>query len=73
MAGHFWKKRLFGKTFFTTVLSITREMSETKSKNPGKMCRLIFLNIHPQYNANNVIKILHLFTRNVKPYIQLHI
>ena len=38
MADQFWKKRLFNKTFFASVLTIAREMSKTKGKNPNKMC-----------------------------------
>ena len=41
MASHFWEKRLFGKTFSTSVLTIAREMPKTKEKNPGKICQLI--------------------------------
>ena len=37
MASHFWEKRLFGKTFSTSVLTIAREMPQTKEKNPGKI------------------------------------
>ena len=37
MAGQFWKKRLFSKTFFTSVLTIAREMPKTKGKNPDKI------------------------------------
>ena len=48
MAGQFWKKRLFIKTFFTSVLPIAREMPKTKGKNPDKMCWLIFMKICSQ-------------------------
>ena len=30
MAGQFWKKRLFIKTFFTLVLTIAREMPKNQ-------------------------------------------
>ena len=42
------EKRLFSKTFFTSVLPIAREMSKTKGKTPDKMCQLIFLTIYSQ-------------------------
>ena len=32
------EKRLFSKTFFTSVLTIARAMTKTKGKNPDKMC-----------------------------------
>ena len=48
MAGQFWKKRLFIKTFFTSLLPIAREMRKTKGKNPDKMCWLIFMKICSQ-------------------------
>ena len=32
MAGHFWKKRLFSKTFFISVSTIVREMPKIKKK-----------------------------------------
>ena len=32
------EKRLFSKTFFTSVLTIARKMPKTKRKNPDKMC-----------------------------------
>ena len=41
------KKRLFSKTFFTSVLTIATEMPKTKGKTPDKMCQLI-LKIYPQ-------------------------
>ena len=48
-AGQIWKKKkTLQKTFFTTVLTIAREMAKTKGKNPDKMCQLIFLKIYPQ-------------------------
>ena len=31
------EKRLFSKTFFTSVLTIARKMPKTKRKNPDKM------------------------------------
>ena len=41
MAGQFWKKKHLSKTFFTSVLTIAREMPKTKGKNPDKMSQLI--------------------------------
>ena len=32
------EKRLFSKTFLTSVLTIAREMLKAKGKNPDKMC-----------------------------------
>ena len=48
MAVKFWKKRLFGKIFFTSGLTLAREMLKIKPKNPGNMCQFIFLKIYPQ-------------------------
>ena len=45
MAGQFWKKRLFSKTFFTSFLIIARELPIAKGENSGKMCQLFFLKI----------------------------
>ena len=42
------EKKTLQKTFFTSVLTIAREMAKTKGKNPDKMCQLIFLKIYPQ-------------------------
>ena len=42
------KKKTLQKTFFTSVLTIAREMAKTKGKNTGRMCQLIFLKIYPQ-------------------------
>ena len=39
MAGQFWKQKLFSKIFFTSVLTIAREMPKAKGKNPYKMCQ----------------------------------
>ena len=47
-------------------------MPKTKEKSRDKMYQLI-LKIYPQQNRNNYVKILYIFTENVKPYIQLHI
>ena len=62
MASRFWEKSLFGKTFFTSVLTIAREMPKTKGKNPGKICQLI---------SENIPRIKQ--TMTFKLYIQLHI
>ena len=32
------EKRLFSKTFFTSVLTIATEIPKTKGKNPDKLC-----------------------------------
>ena len=40
------KKGLFGKTFFTSVLTIAREMPKTKGKNPDKMCDKMRQNLY---------------------------
>ena len=48
MAGQCWKKRTLQNTFFASILTIARQMSKTKGKNTGKMCRLIFLKIYQQ-------------------------
>ena len=40
-ADQFWKKRLFSKTFFTSVLTTAREMPKTKGKIPDKMYQLV--------------------------------
>ena len=42
------EKRLFGKIFFTSGLTLAREMPKIKPKNPGNMCQFIFLKIYPQ-------------------------
>ena len=42
------KKKTHQKAYFTSVLTIAREMAKTKGKNPDKMCQLIFLKIYPQ-------------------------
>ena len=47
MPGQFWKKILFSKTFFASVLTTAKEMPKTKGKNPEKMCQLIFQKIYP--------------------------
>ena len=39
------EKKTLQKTFFTSVLTIAREMAKTKGKNTDKMCQLIFLKI----------------------------
>ena len=44
----FWKKKTLQITFFTSVLTIAREMEKIKVKNPDKMCQLIVLKIHTQ-------------------------
>ena len=47
-----WQTRsgkTFQKTFFTSVLTITREIPQKiKGKNPDKMFQLIFLKTYPQ-------------------------
>ena len=48
MAGQFWKKKTHQKAYFSSVLTIAREMAKTKGKNPDKMCQFIFLKIYPQ-------------------------
>ena len=42
------EKKTLQKTFFTSVLTIAREMAKTKGKNSDKMCQVIFLKIYPQ-------------------------
>ena len=41
------EKKLFKETFFTSALTIGKEMPKIKKKNPGKMYQLIFLKICP--------------------------
>ena len=36
------------ETFFTSVVTIAREMPKTKGKNPDKMCQLISLKMYSQ-------------------------
>ena len=42
------KKKTLQITFFTSVLTIAREMAKIKVKNPDKMCQLIVLKIQTQ-------------------------
>ena len=58
------KKRLFSKTFFSSVLTTAREMPKTKGKNPDKMCQLIFRKIYPPQWKQ--------WHKNVKSYWKLH-
>ena len=44
----FWKKKTLQTKFFTSVLTIAREMAKIKVKNPDKNCQIIVLKIHPQ-------------------------
>ena len=37
------EKKTLQKTFFTSALTIAREMAKTKGENPDKLCQLIFL------------------------------
>ena len=41
------EKKLFSETFFTSALTIGKEMPKIKKKNPDKMYQLIFLKICP--------------------------
>ena len=45
MTGQFGKRKTLQKIFFTSVLTIAREMAKTKGKNTEKICQLIFLKI----------------------------
>ena len=43
------EKKTFQKTFFTSVLTISRKISQKiKGQQADKMCQLIFLKIYPQ-------------------------
>ena len=49
MSDQVWNKKTLQKTFFTSVLTIDREIpKKIEGKNPGEMCQLIFLKICPQ-------------------------
>ena len=46
MSGQVWKKKTLQKTFFTSVLTIPREIpKKIEGKNPDKMCCDLFENI----------------------------
>ena len=59
------EKILFSQIFFTSVLTIAREMPKMKGKI---LTRCVSFS-----NKNSDIKTLYVFTGNVKPCIQLHI
>ena len=70
IADQFWKKDSSEGIFYISFNHSQRNAK--KGENPEKMCQLIFLK-HTHSNRNNDLKILFIFTGNVKPYIQIHI
>ena len=71
MADQFRKKGYSVRHFFTSVLTITREMPKPKGKIL-KRCVSYSFRKYTHNNADNDIKILYVFIENAKPYIQLN-